>query len=375
MLYNQDLAPEYLSKKYRKFVYSQHKFITPAGDFINKFGAFRAANGVMHDIQFSVDPAWNEIDFSKPPKTDYFDLVKQRARHIRQNYEYVRFWLSGGLDSYTALWGFVESGTKIDEIIVVRKFVHSPDELNSFEENVTIKKILELYKHQLKHTKITYLDYDWHFSKQIYSCIENDWVDWTFGICPLSIRSSVDHGNPFLKYPELLNLFDQNIKVADVYGLEKSKVLDINGERYHVMLDTTLNTLCGRPGIVPFYFDHQFPHLYVLDAQLRAANKPTRIPHPFYNAVSHRYNRKYNRHRFLVPCAKNSTFELECSLNEQTSQLLDLFYARMDQLCEKYSVLIREDWAASEGVHGHFGLASSLDSNHRCQYRELVNIP
>ncbi len=372
MLYNQDLAPEYLSKKYSKFVYSRPKFVTPVGDFINKFDAYNAVNGVMNNIQFKVDPAWEKIDFSKVPKIDYFELVKQRATHIRQNYEYVRFWLSGGLDSYTALWGFIKSGTRIDEIIVVRKFLQSPNELNSFEENTTVKKILELYKHQLKHTKITYLDYDWHFFKKIFGCTDHDWVNWVFGICPLSIRVCIDHANPFFKYPTLLDLFDQNVKVADVCGLEKSKVVQINGERFQVMLDTSLMTGSGnRPGHVPFYFDHEFPYLFILDSHLRIANKPTRIPHPFYNAISHNYNQKYNIHKSFVPDAKNSTFELECSLNKDTCQLLDVFYSRMDQLCEKYSDLIRNDWAITEGVHGHFGLASSLDRNYSCMHHEL----
>ena len=372
MFYNQDLNPEYLTKKYKKFVYSQHKFTTPSGNFVNKFNAYDAVNGVMNDIQFNVDPAWGDIDFSKPPKINYFELVKQRARHIRQNYEYIRFWLSGGSDSYTALWGFIESGTKIDEIIVVRKFLQSPDELNSFEENTTVKKILEYYSHQLKHTKITYLDYDWHFFKKTFSCNEHNWINWTFGHCPLSIRVCIDHANPFFKYPDLLNLFDQNVRVADVCGLEKSKVYLINGERFHLMLDASkMAGSCGRPGHVPFYFDHEFPELFVLDAHLRYANSPTRVPHPFYNAVSHRYNRKYNKHKCFAPDAKNSAFELECSLNRETSELLDLFYSRMDKLCEKYSALIREDWVVSEGVHGHFGLASSLDRNYRCMHYEL----
>jgi len=376
MFFNPRFNPENLANEYKEFVYSPTCWTTPNGKFFNKFNAYNAANGDMNLIQFSVAPEWEHVDFSQSPKTEYFELVKQRARHIRQNYEYVRFWLSGGLDAYTALWGFIESGCQIDEIVIARKFLNSPTELNSFEENITVPKILDYYKKQLRTTKITYLDYNWTHFDQVLSTNDTDWVTWSFGSGGLELRLMVDWGNPFLRYPELLSLFDQGVKVADVRGLEKSTVTQINGEWFQVMLDTKLIPhSAGHPGIVSFYFDHEFPELFVADAHLRKNGGQTRLPHPFHNAISHQYHRKYHKIKARHACVKSIIMEVECSLDPDRAYLLDLYYNRMESIQKKYPGLVPDDWAVTGGPAGHFGLASSLERNYCCMYHDLPTPP
>jgi hypothetical protein len=367
---NQNLNPEFLHNKYKKFVYNQSKFTTPSGEFVNIFNAIKSVDHDLSKISFEVDPAWNSIDFSNPSTVDYFDLVKQRARHIRKNYEYVRFWLSGGLDSYTALWGFIESGSHIDEIVIQQQYLHSPSELSNYEENITARNIISHHKESLKGTKISWYNHDWRHFDRVYD-LDFDWPAWCFGGPALEFHAGVTLFNPFFEHPELLDLMDQGVRVADVTGHEKPVVRQVNDEWYHVMLDAKFYPIIGRPGSVPFYFDHEFPDLYVSEAHRTKNKQPTRVPHPFYDPIAHKYIRKYYEPKKLTMSEKSVIMEVECNLYPDTSHLVEKFYKNMERIATSYPTLIPDNWVVTTGPSGIFGLASSLERNFNCKYHEL----
>lgn len=368
---NPELSPDTLYKNYSKFVYNNMRYETTNGVFVNKCNAADSVGGDLNQIQFKVDDAWTDVDFSKKPKKEYFELVKQRASHIRSNYEYVRFWLSGGLDSYTALWGFIESGAHIDEIVVMNKYLFSPTELNNFEEHTICQQIIDHFKHTLSKTKITLINYDWNHFDKVY---ESDfpWMNWVFGSAVIEIRAGISVSNPFFQHNHLLDLFNENIKVADVYGLEKSFVKQINDQWFHVMLDNKLSVGLGRPGFVGFFCDPTFPDLYVLDAHAKLeTGKSPRLPHPFYNPTVHKYINKYHDVKRFSSSNKSVIMEVEASLLPKAANLVEKFYTSMEQITKKYPTLIPSNWVVTQGPVGHFGLASSLSKNHNCMYHEI----
>lgn len=64
---------------------------------------------------------FNELEFSaynwtKEPEQDIRQLYQARARQIRERYDYVVLWWSGGADSYTMLRAFVDAGLHVDEL-------------------------------------------------------------------------------------------------------------------------------------------------------------------------------------------------------------------------------------------------------------------
>lgn len=375
------LHPDYLTKKYEKFVYIKNRYTTHAGSFANKYTAAASVDGDINQITFDVDDRWRNIDFSKKPNSDYFTLVNKRAVHIRENYEYVRLWLSGGWDSYTALKGFIDTSSHIDEIIIVQKYLYSPAELNNFEEHSICRRILDYHQDDLFNTKITFLDYDRHHFNRSFN--QYNWPEWCFGQGCLEFRSAISLLNPFFEFPSLLELFDQNVKVADVIGLEKSVVKKINNQWHQLMVDGKFTNTIGRPGAVPFFNDPTFPDLYVLDSHLRAQavdeNKSTdwvleqtRHKHPFFNVIAHQYIRKYSPVKSGTVSEKSVIMEVEASLNEATAHLVGDYYTSMQKMRNKYPTLFEDNWPTTQGVVGHFGLASSLVSNHNDYYHNIV---
>jgi len=374
------LTSDYLTKKYDHLVYSRTYFTTPAGRFASKFAAYDSVDGDMNQITFEVDPRWKDVDFSIKPDTDYFELCRQRAKHIRQNYEYVRVFLSGGHDSATVLKSFIDSKSHIDEIVVIHRYLYDPSEISNYEEYVIAGSLLELYKDHLQNTKITHLHGDRHSIDHAFS--NPDWAVTGFGFSIVEFRAGYWTTNPFCSFPELLDPFDQDIKIADVTGLEKSSVMKINGEWYNTMLDAKMGQAAGRPGLVPFFVDPAFPELFVLDAHLTAETfehggdqlavlKKTRLPHPCHNLISHQYMNKYYKFKTSTMCEKSISMEVEASLHKQTEHLIPKFYDLVEKVVPRYSNLLVTKPIYTGRLNGHLGLCSSLTRPFNCNYHEI----
>jgi hypothetical protein len=92
-------------------------YIVNGKKYINKLEAYNTAltNGVW--------PHWNffEEQFSKKnwtvePKESLTELYNQRARNIRNEYDYIICWFTGGSDSDNIVHSFLSQGLHIDEI-------------------------------------------------------------------------------------------------------------------------------------------------------------------------------------------------------------------------------------------------------------------
>jgi len=65
------------------------------------------------------------VDWTKEPKESFKELCRQRAEQIRDTYDYVIVYFSGGSDSTTVMNAFLDNGIKIDEVVTIRyKFIH-----------------------------------------------------------------------------------------------------------------------------------------------------------------------------------------------------------------------------------------------------------
>jgi hypothetical protein len=84
---------------------------------LSKFEAWKFSNGNFDSIQFIYnDELMSSIDWTIEPLEDIYDLYADRARQIRNNYDYVVLLYSGGIDSHTILETFLENNIRIDEI-------------------------------------------------------------------------------------------------------------------------------------------------------------------------------------------------------------------------------------------------------------------
>ena len=70
------------------------------------------------NLELVVSEKFDNANWSKEPEESLSELYKRRAYQIRDMYNYIIFYFSGGSDSITALNTFVKNNIPIDEIVV-----------------------------------------------------------------------------------------------------------------------------------------------------------------------------------------------------------------------------------------------------------------
>ena len=104
--------------------------------------------------RFGHFPEWNfnkvvfdACDWQQEPAIDLWELYKARARQIRDSYDHVVIFYSGGSDSHNLLSAWIDAGLKIDEILTYWNYEGSgsrDDLQNSEPDRVVFPHIKQL---------------------------------------------------------------------------------------------------------------------------------------------------------------------------------------------------------------------------------------
>ena len=98
--------------------YTKHGYYVVDG--IKTFSKFEAWQLSKHDLSkikfiFNEDK-FNNIDTTTEPPEDIYELYRQRAMQLRNDYDYLVLIYSGGIDSHTILETFLENNIHLNEI-------------------------------------------------------------------------------------------------------------------------------------------------------------------------------------------------------------------------------------------------------------------
>jgi len=89
--------------------------------FINKSDALLFASSVNKDVTFYFhDDVYSSYDWKIPIQSTLPELYKKRAQQIRDKYDYVSLFFSGGVDSTNILHSFIDNDIFLDEIVMHR---------------------------------------------------------------------------------------------------------------------------------------------------------------------------------------------------------------------------------------------------------------
>lgn len=113
----------------------------------SKFEAVEWANGRPIHWNFN-DQVFSSYDWTIEPTSTLWDLYKKRARQIREKYDYVVLWYSGGSDSHNLLTAWIEEGCEIDEIACTWNFETTGDLYN--HQNSEITRVVQPHIEQLR---------------------------------------------------------------------------------------------------------------------------------------------------------------------------------------------------------------------------------
>lgn len=295
--------------------------------FFNKIDAINEA--IMSGLEVEWDffkEELSKIDWKNEPFESLDDLYLQRAKRIRDKYDYVVVLCSGGADSTNVIKTFINNNIHVDEVIAsaplsgLRNYkFNSVDTSHKNTMSEThyaqlplVKELAEVYG-----VKVTINDY-------FTDILEYDTDEWLIR-CDDWIHPSSAARYRFEKHKHLRDIADSGKSLAFVYGIDKPVLLKHKDNIYSVFTDLAVNVARQPfdrvyPNVdnVLFYWDVDSPKLLVKQAHQVAnwifnSGKQVALKyirdidlHPNESfAVGRARHSKYER--AIVPCIYPST--------------------------------------------------------------------
>lgn len=198
-------------------------------------------------------PQWNfnDKEFSKyewsiEPAEDLRTLYRRRAQQLRDRYDYIKLEFSGGGDSSTVLYSFINNNIHLDEVIfrypqAAEKNV-SADPYNTKAENTlseweyAARPILQKLAVEHPEIKITFHDYTDRLIKN--PAKDESWI--------LNTREYFQPGwiykHDFRAVADHMRVLDSGKTFCTIYGIDKPKLCVKDGGWYLYFMDIQANT-------------------------------------------------------------------------------------------------------------------------------------
>jgi hypothetical protein len=213
--------------------------------FSNKTMALLENHKTGYELEWIFnDDVYSGIDWSIPIETPLMELYKHRAQQLREQYDYIVLYYSGGADSTNALHAFMDNNIFIDEIVMhlpeaVKTTLNGEDTSNlNYYSEVEYAAVAHLkkYKNSLHpDTKISIKD----FSKTGLELLnKEDWFD-TSPLC-LSVSISGILRQITQEYDGYhLKLQEKDKSIAYVLGIDKPLVYFNGIDYFCYFMDTS----------------------------------------------------------------------------------------------------------------------------------------
>jgi hypothetical protein len=108
-------------------------------EFVNKPDALTYATSTHQSVRWNFnEDIFSNMDWHIPIETPLLELYRQRAQQLRDTYDYVSLFFSGGVDSTNALQSFINNSIPLDEIVMFRplRMVNQANTTNISDTNI-----------------------------------------------------------------------------------------------------------------------------------------------------------------------------------------------------------------------------------------------
>lgn len=243
--------------------------------------------GTKHDkdpIWHYCDNVFSSIDWTKPIEMSLDALYLMRLQQLRNEYDHLVLYFSGGADSLNILLTAINNNIQIDDIVMYYPFplknkfnnLDMSGDNNFSEIEYAAKPILEKYKNQLANTTIRYLD----IASANFKLLSYDnWIEQA----PNHGMTVSNRTAAIATDPKLHELAMKGKHVGLIFGIDKPRIIYDGTGYYFSFMDVTLHPF-GTPyhsdakqllrefvHYEPFYWTPFLPELVVKQAQVVVA--------------------------------------------------------------------------------------------------------
>ena len=191
-----------------------------------------------HDIS-RVKYHWKESVFDNviwnvEPTESIQSMVDRHVKNIREIYDYIALWFSGGYDSFTILKAFIRNGLKIDELLLQHRDWHVG--VNYLDYKTALDSAIMVKKLWLPDVKITTVN--WGNKNAVIDFYKDDGLDWIYNSGGLSRISQNSRAMLYEKNPNIKKSLDRPGRNIQINGHDKPRVNLRDGHWYSARPDS-----------------------------------------------------------------------------------------------------------------------------------------
>lgn len=245
--------------------------------FYNKTLALIYASEHGFDVRWVFnDKVYSSYDWTIPIETPLSELYKNRAKQLREKYDYLILHYSGGQDSNNILHSFIDNNIKLDEIVIQvpepERSTNPSTHWSNYWAEIDLQAITYLKSLNLD-IKITIED----MSKNLIELLSDRY--WIEKVTPNSSYNLgvISRAMGQYKNYQLLDLVDKGTSCCHILGIDKPLVLYdgvdyycyfIDQNAYHMPpVDKTLNDVYNNNVTEFFYWTPDMPEIVIKQAQ------------------------------------------------------------------------------------------------------------
>lgn len=216
--------------------------------YSNKFDAVMAAKETGAEVDwYFYDDVFSKLDWTKEPSQTIDELYRIRAQQIRDRYDYIIVFCSGGADSNNVIRTFLKNNIHVDEVVGLApmsglknwnfdpKNVHESNTIS--ETKFALLPLLNEIATANSKIKVTIND----FFEEMTNYNDDDWL---YRDCGTIVTTLTSHFTDVLKFPHVDKIIQQGKRVGLVYGTDKPVIkVTETGNLYIVFADYGVNYL------------------------------------------------------------------------------------------------------------------------------------
>ena len=178
------------------------------------------------------DEVYSSYNWTQEPAESLEELYRIRAQQLRDKYDHLVLWFSGGADSTNVLDSFIKNNIKLDEVVSFVNYEATGDKhdfVNGEVFQVAVPRIKAAQELQpgLKHTLIDLAQLQVKAFEQATAKF-----NWTYDINGLWNPNNVVRQNMKMEIPEWASMITAGKRVGFVYGVCKPRVFSVNKKYY-----------------------------------------------------------------------------------------------------------------------------------------------
>lgn len=287
------------------------------------------------------------------------ELYRQRAQQLRDVYDHLVLFYSGGVDSWYILNSFIKNNIHLDEIYMYGAFKAEEKEYNRLgwdrEPGYYTREInqsLPLIKKLCAEKKIKVNVYDWT-EDMLTAADDMDWF-WTTGArYDPTAMARVKFHKVFREHSELLH---KGKRVGFLFGVDKPRLLRDDQNIYFAFLDVIMprgamqtNDIIGAywENDEYFYWTPNMPEIVIKQSHdivkiLKATNRINLIPHLNNVAQGHVGDYFPEINKIIYPDWNPNTWQIKKPTSDVVDQVGKWFFDGKYQAEKKWMASVQE---------------------------------